>query len=659
MSDELVFAQEVEVTNPAVSNPPWKILVSDDDQAVHLVTRLALGEFTFEGRKLQLFSAYNEEDTRNVMVAHPDMALVLLDVVMDTVNSGFDLVRYIRQDLKNKDVRIVMRTGQSGNAPEDRVIIDYDINDFKDKTELTVSKLRTTIISSLRALSHLKIIEKERQKLSDSRSYLEQLLNTLPSLVITINAREEVVLWNKTAERWIGKESHLIQGLKLWDITREFDPLKKIIQDSLGGHRVFEQNGVPFLKNRQVLVNMFLYPLSLGTEAQLIIRMDDATLNRKQEEHNSRSRRFQAMSVFTEGFSREMSHILDLAEQGLGPEGACIDPQPAFNALRGLKEESTKVINSLKILSKKSEDERKDINLRSLLEQTLSTLAIPESLSLNSHFSELPSRILGNVDDVRQSLLQVAGNALEALKANNIKKGTLDVFLERTLPTKEIKVEHPEAEDRFYWVVRFRDNGPGMGAEILERVFDPYFSTKNTTPGSGLGLSMVFNILGLHGGFVHVQSEVEKGTEVQLYWPEEFPVDAENRTPLSHFRGTGTILVCDDEAMMRQLASSILQRFGFTPLQASEGYSTLEIFQEKIQDIRLVIMDMLMPGMQGLELFRALKKIDPQVKVLLSSGFGQSDQVEAALKEGASGFLQKPYGYEKLGKKILEILDGE
>ena len=146
---------------------------------------------------------------------------------------------------------------------------------------------------------------------------------------------------------------------------------------------------------------------------------------------------------------------------------------------------------------------------------------------------------------------------------------------------------------------------------------------------------------------------------MQLYWPEEFPVDAENRTPLSHFRGTGTILVCDDEAMMRQLASSILQRFGFTPLQASEGYSTLEIFQEKIQDIRLVIMDMLMPGMQGLELFRALKKIDPRVKVLLSSGFGQSDQVEAALKEGASGFLQKPYGYEKLGKKILEILDGE
>lgn len=658
MSDELVFAQEELPPGgpPAQALPPWKILVADDEQAVHLVTRLALGDFTFEGRKLQLFSAYNEADTRRIMAEEPDMALVLLDVVMDTVNSGFDLVKFIRQDLRNADVRIVMRTGQSGNAPEDRVIIDYDINDFKDKTELTVSKLRTTIISSLRALSHLKIIEDERRKLAESRSYLEQLLNTLPSLVITINARQQVVLWNRTAEAWLGLSAAGVQGQVLWTATSEFDPLKKIIQECLEGHRVFEQSGVPFMNRSQKVVNFFLYPLSLGPEAQLIIRMDDATLNRKQEEQSSRSRRFQAMTVFTEGFAREMERLGAIAREGMGPDGTCSDPQPAMEALQSLQGESRKILDSLRLLSKKNDQEPKLIDLVPLVDKILKEGDLSSWGLKPARIPGNPAMILGNAQDTDQAIREVLANARDALSGKSAWDRNLLVSLSRQVPDPQLRREHPEAEDRPYWVLEVRDNGPGMVPEIMERIFDPYFSTKSDRPGAGLGMSLVFNILGLHGGFIHLESEVEKGTSIQLYWPEAAEEKSRGRLPVSAFKGEGTILVCDDEAMMRQLAGSILQRFGFRILQASDGYSALEVFQENRKDIRLVILDMLMPGLQGLELFRKLREVQPEVQVLISSGFGQSDQVEQALKEGAAGFLQKPYGYEKLGKIIFEIL---
>jgi PleD family two-component response regulator len=123
------------------------------------------------------------------MSEEEDIALVLLDVVMDTVDSGFNLIRFIRHELENKDVRIILRTGQSGTAPEDEVIINYDINDFKDKTELTVSKLRTTIISALKAYSHLKIIAQEQTKLLESRLYLDQIIEGLYTAVITVDCR--------------------------------------------------------------------------------------------------------------------------------------------------------------------------------------------------------------------------------------------------------------------------------------------------------------------------------------------------------------------------------------------------------------------------------------------------------------------------------------
>jgi CheY-like chemotaxis protein len=140
----------------------WRVLIVDDDADVHAVTRLALRHVSFKGRELELLSAYSGAQAYEILRDTPDIALVLLDVVMETDDAGLILARRIREELGNQIVRVVLRTGQPGQAPEQRVIVEYDINDYKAKTELTTQKLFTTVISALRACESLMMIERGR-----------------------------------------------------------------------------------------------------------------------------------------------------------------------------------------------------------------------------------------------------------------------------------------------------------------------------------------------------------------------------------------------------------------------------------------------------------------------------------------------------------------
>ena len=143
---ELVFADEEASPSEHQNNPPmkpWCILLVDDDAEVHAVTRLALKGFEFQGSELELLSAHSAQAGREFFNNRDDIALAIVDVVMETDHAGLDLVHYVRNTLENHRTRLVMRTGQPGQAPEDKVIRDYDIDDYKEKTDLTIQKLRT------------------------------------------------------------------------------------------------------------------------------------------------------------------------------------------------------------------------------------------------------------------------------------------------------------------------------------------------------------------------------------------------------------------------------------------------------------------------------------------------------------------------------------
>src|SRR4051812_8177572 len=173
-NDFLQFLDE-EPARSGEALPPWMVAVIDDDPAVHEGTRFALYDYTLNGQSLEILSAYSAAEGRELMRANPNVAVILLDVVMETDDAGLGLVDYIRTELKNETVRIILRTGQPGQAPERQVIVDYDINDYKAKTELTADKLFTALTAALRSYQQL-------QRMVDTRRGLEMIIEGASTL---------------------------------------------------------------------------------------------------------------------------------------------------------------------------------------------------------------------------------------------------------------------------------------------------------------------------------------------------------------------------------------------------------------------------------------------------------------------------------------------
>ncbi|MEA1892394.1 MAG: HD domain-containing protein [Campylobacterota bacterium] len=173
------------INKEALNDDSWKVLVVDDEESVHVVTSIVLDSFTFDNQKVTILDAYSATEAKEILQNNSDIALVLLDVVMETNEAGLDLVKYIREDLNNRDIRIVIRTGQPGVAPEERVIQEYDINDYKDKTELTSTKLFSTIYTSIRSYKDIQNVKKLQAQ------HLKNYEQTLFSLVDLIEKRDD------------------------------------------------------------------------------------------------------------------------------------------------------------------------------------------------------------------------------------------------------------------------------------------------------------------------------------------------------------------------------------------------------------------------------------------------------------------------------------
>jgi response regulator RpfG family c-di-GMP phosphodiesterase len=187
--DVLIFADE-DVTESGSLSETWKVIIVDDDKEIHQVTKLVMSDFEFDGKGIEFISAYSAKEARELLPLHMDAAFILLDVVMEEDDSGLQLVKYIRGELKNSSIRIMLRTGQPGQAPENKVILEYDINDYKEKTELTSQKLFTMFVSALRAYRDITVIEKNKLGLeeiikSSARLFELQSLGKFSSGVLT------------------------------------------------------------------------------------------------------------------------------------------------------------------------------------------------------------------------------------------------------------------------------------------------------------------------------------------------------------------------------------------------------------------------------------------------------------------------------------------
>ena len=256
---------------------------------------------------------------------------------------------------------------------------------------------------------------------------------------------------------------------------------------------------------------------------------------------------------------------------------------------------------------------------------------------------------------IEQVLLNLYVNAWQAMaNGGDLYLQTENVILDRSY-VKPYKVEPGR-----YIKISVSDTGVGIDKETQERIFEPFFTTKEMGRGTGLGLASVYGIIKSHGGYINVYSEQEKGTVFTIYLPaSQKAVSSEKETgPTTIIKGSGAILLIDDEKMILDVGIELLEELGYTVQSAMSGQEAIDIFQKDRGQFDLVIMDMIMPEMGGGETFDRLKEIDPDVKVLLSSGYSINGQATKILRRGCDGFIQKPFNMNQLAEKVQKILIG-
>jgi PAS domain S-box-containing protein len=257
---------------------------------------------------------------------------------------------------------------------------------------------------------------------------------------------------------------------------------------------------------------------------------------------------------------------------------------------------------------------------------------------------------------IEQALLNLYVNAWQAMRGGG------DIYLQTENVTLDEREVSPDGlKPGTYVKFSITDTGVGMDEATQQRIFEPFFTTKEMSGGAGLGLATVYSIVANHGGTIHVYSKKGHGTTFTIYLPaSEKEMIKEKKLPIlpkDYFKGTETVLLVDDETMVLEVGEKYLRKLGYNVQAASSGNEAIKIYDKNKDGIDLVILDMVMPGMGGEETFDRLRQMNPDVKVLLSSGYSINGKAAEILKRGCNDFIQKPFKLIDLSQKIRSILD--
>ena len=318
---------------------------------------------------------------------------------------------------------------------------------------------------------------------------------------------------------------------------------------------------------------------------------------------------------------------------------------------------AAELTQGLLMFSRRVESKLKPVNLNEELKKVVKMLerALPKTIEIHLDLFQPLSTVNADPAQLHQVIMNLAVNARDAMPSGGrLSLETRNVYLD-----EEYCRSHIDTAPGNYVALRVSDTGIGMDEKTKLHIFDPFFSTKEISKGTGLGLSIVFGIIKNHGGNIICYSEPGRGTTFSLYLPIiemlEDSVEMEKEGPLP--QGKETILLVDDEESVRNLASKILQRFGYSVLSAANGREGLNLFIKEKNRIDLVLLDLIMPEMNGRDCLREILRAAPRTKVIIASGYSADGEIDHALEDGAITSIKKPYLMRELLETVRNVLD--
>ena len=370
------------------------------------------------------------------------------------------------------------------------------------------------------------------------------------------------------------------------------------------------------------------------------------------------AQKMEAIGTLAGGIAHDFNNILmgiqgnaSLLEMRL-PEG-----HPGLEKVKNIEayvESGTELSRQLLGFARRGRIEVRATDLNAVIEKTAGLFArTRKDIRVHVRLSpDLPA-VEADRGQIEQVLMNLCVNAVQAMpEGGDLTLATEPVTLDETY-SKPYQVNPGR-----YVKVSVTDTGVGIEKKNLGRIFEPFFTTKEMGRGTGLGLASAYGIIKGHGGHINVYSEVGRGTTFNFYLPASSQA-AEREKPARGpdiRRGSGTVLLVDDEESILRIAGEMLRELGYTVIAARSGAEAIAAFSGRSKEIAAVVLDMVMPGMSGGEVFERLRAIDPGVKVLLASGFSLNGQAGEILARGCRGFIQKPFNLEQLSQKLSEIV---
>lgn len=315
------------------------------------------------------------------------------------------------------------------------------------------------------------------------------------------------------------------------------------------------------------------------------------------------------------------------------------------------------ITKQLLTFSRSGETAQKVVDVREVVDQTLRLLkrTIGSNIEIETRFGSGKMLVMADTTQLQQVIMNLCINSQKAMPDGG----------KICISTRKVKLSNGELNADVVGAggagmeLSVADTGCGMSEEVLQHIFEPFFTTRDVGEGTGLGLSIVYGIVKNHKGTIMVDSTPGEGTEFRIFLPltSKKPEDSTKRKARVR-GGDETVMIVDDSDMVLRLAGSILEEYGYTCLRFLDPLKALDRFRENPEDIDIAVLDVVMPGMSGIELFEKMREIRPDFPALISSGYSMQNR-EAMLEMGVAGFVPKPYEEETLARSVRELLDGK
>ncbi len=383
--------------------------------------------------------------------------------------------------------------------------------------------------------------------------------------------------------------------------------------------------------------------------------LDDANEKLRQSE------KMQAIGELAGGVAHDFNNMLtvitgttDLLQMTHGDQ----DPKlnRSLNRIMDASQNAANLTRELLAFARKGNYEMAVVDMIDVINAVIGLLShtVDKRIKVKKDFHTKSAPVIGDTSQLQNALLNIGVNARDAMPQGGDLTFTAKTFIiDEAFIQKHLYFMNPG----IYVQVSVTDTGRGMDETTRKRVFEPFFTTKEKGKGTGLGMAGVYGTIKKHNGSVEVYSEIDRGSTITIYLPlvNEKP-DSDQGGSIRNFKGKGTILLVDDEDEVRDTSKDILIALGFTVFTSANGIEALEFYKNNKEQIDLVLLDLVMPKMGGYDCFLELKKITPDIRVLVISGFSADGEAQKILAQGALGFMQKPFNVAELSKSIKKAM---